>query len=119
MAKSNIRRIPFTLNLDDPVDSAIWEALEPLLGRHRASQFIRGAIAQALGMGGAGPGLPVVEPRPALPAPRPKRAAQTMPQLPAGDQEGGDNDALARATNNFLNAFGQEPVSEFGEGGRR
>jgi hypothetical protein len=110
-----MRRLPaVALNLDDPVDSAIWEVLEPLIGRYRASQFIRGALAQALGLSGADLGLPVpaVEPHPALPAPRAKRAAQTlpqtMPQLSAGEREGGDNDALARATDNFLNAFGQE-----------
>ncbi len=106
MAKSNIRRVPLTLNLDDPVDSAIWEALEPLTGRHRASQFIRGALALALGINGAS--LPAVEARPALPAPRAKRSAQTLPQLPAGDRGDGDKDALARATSNFLNAFGRE-----------
>ncbi len=106
MAKSNTRRVALTLNLDDPVDSAIWEALAPLMSRYRASQFIRGALAQALGINGAD--LPVVEPRPALPAPRAKRSAQTVPQLPAGDREGGDKDALARATSNFLNAFGNQ-----------
>ena len=46
------RRIPFVLNIDDPVDAAIWEALEPMLNRRRASQFIRGAVAHALGIGG-------------------------------------------------------------------
>ncbi len=97
MAKSNIRRIPFILNLDDPGDAAIWEALEPLLSRRRASQFIRGAIAQALGLTGS-------EPPPRLPAPRTKRSAQTVPQLSAG--EDGANDALAQATSNFLNACG-------------
>jgi hypothetical protein len=73
MARSNIRRIPFILNLDDPGDAAIWEALEPLLTRHRASQFIRGAVAQALGLGG---GSLLIEPRaaPALPPPRTSRS---------------------------------------------
>lgn len=108
MAKSNIRRIPFILNLDDPGDAAIWEALEPLLTRHRASQFIRGAVAQALGLSG---GSPQIEPRatPALPPPRTKRSAQALPQLPAGDGRSaseGDPDALERATGNFLNTFG-------------
>jgi hypothetical protein len=103
MAKSNIRRVPFILNLDDPEDAAIWEVLEPLLIRHRASQFIRGAIAQALGMSGS---KPFIEPRaaPALPASHTKRSAQTLPQLPAG--EGRDNEALEQATSNFLNTFG-------------
>ncbi len=103
MAKSNIRRIPFILNLDDPEDAVLWEALEPLLSRRRASQFIRGALAQALGITGGSPINPGSEP-PRLPAPRSKRSAQTVPQLPAG--EDGDNDALTRATHNFLNAFG-------------
>jgi hypothetical protein len=107
MAKSNIRRIPFILNLDDPIDAAIWEVLEPLLTRRRASQFIRGAIAQALGMGGGSPPLELRTP-PALSVPRAKRAAQTMPQLPAGDGKsasGDDPDALEQAADNFLNAF--------------
>jgi hypothetical protein len=95
MAKSNIRRIPFTLNLDDPEDAAIWEVLAPLLTRHRASQFIRGAIVQALGMGSRLP--------PALPAPQAKRSVQVVPQLPAGSE---DSSTLERATDNFLNAFG-------------
>src|SRR5512142_3301846 len=58
LTMGNTRRIPFVLNLDDPVDAAIWEGLEPLLTRHRASQFIRGAVAHALGVGGLLP--PVV-----------------------------------------------------------
>lgn len=108
IAKSNIRRVPFILNLDDPMDAAIWETLEPLLARRRASQFIRGAIAQALGRSG---GSPPVEPRvaPALPVPRGKRSAQTVPRLPAGESRGAsgsDPDALEQATDNFLSAFG-------------
>ncbi|HEX2950944.1 MAG TPA: hypothetical protein VHV83_15480 [Armatimonadota bacterium] len=107
MAKSNIRRVPFILNLNDPTDAAIWEALEPLLTRRRASAFIRSAIAQALGI--TSPFTPVDQPL-ALPQPRTKRRVQEVPRLPAGGRieadDGQDSDDLARATGNFLNLFG-------------
>ena len=107
MAKSNIRRVPFILNIDDPMDAAIWEALEPLLTRRRASAFIRNAIAQMLGI--ASPTVPlerpVLLPAPATPT---KRRVQEVPRLPAGSafEPEEDNDDLARATGNFLNMFG-------------
>jgi hypothetical protein len=106
VAKSNIRRVPFILNIDDPTDAAIWEALEPLLTRRRASAFIRSAIAQTLGI--TSPTGPV-EPRALLPASMShiKRRIQEVPRLPAGgnmEAEQNDDD-LARATGNFLNMF--------------
>ena len=94
----NTRRIPFVLNLDDPVDAAIWEALEPMLDRRRASQFIRGAVAHALGVGGL---LPPVG-TPGLPHPPTRRA------LPPGppDESESDAGAVSEAMGNFLNMFG-------------
>lgn len=109
MAKSNIRRVPFILNIDDPTDAAIWEALEPLLTRRRASAFIRSAIAQTLGI--TSPIAPV-ESRALLPASTThvKRRVQEVPRLPAGGRieayDEPDSDDLARATGNFLNMFG-------------
>jgi len=104
---SNSKRIPFVLNLDDPVDAAIWQALEPMLTRHRASQFIRGAVAHALGVGGML--TPAVTPTmPALPAgeqvrakrPTPVQTIQDDPLPPDGDI------SLDDAAGNFLNMFG-------------
>jgi hypothetical protein len=105
MTKSNIRRVPFILNIDDPVDAVIWEALEPLLTRRRASAFIRSSIAQTLGI--ASPIVPLE--RTLLPAPttHTKRRVQEVPRLPAGeDRESERDDDLTRATGNFLNMFG-------------
>ena len=101
MAKT--RRIPFVLNLDDPVDAAIWEALEPMLDRRRASQFIRGAVAHALGVGGL---LPPVGPA-GLPDPPARRMLPPGPRAaevpdPGEDQAG----AVDEAMGNFLNMFG-------------
>jgi hypothetical protein len=111
---ANTHRIPFVLNLDDPVDTAIWEAIQPMLNRHRASQFIRGAVAHALGIGGLLPSvvsrgspngsspvraLPAGEPR----AKRPTRRA-TVEAEPISHSNG-DEGALDEATGNFLNMF--------------
>ncbi len=111
---SNTRRIPFVLNLDDPVDAAIWEALEPLLTRRRASQFIRGAVAHALGVGGLLPPVVAVAvpddgrvlQLPEGPLPRAKRPTRraTVEDEPLDDPP--DDNALDEATNNFLSAFG-------------
>jgi len=111
---SNTRRIPFVLNLDDPVDAAIWEALEPLLTRHRASQFIRGAVAHALGVGGLLPPVVAVAAfdngqqlqLPGGPLPKAKRPTPrtTLADEPIDDPR--DDNALDEATSNFLNAFG-------------
>ncbi len=111
---ANTRRIPFVLNLDDPVDAAIWEALEPLLTRHRASQFIRGAVAHALGVGGLlPPVVAIASPEngkvlqlsdgslPKAKRPTPKA---TLEDEPIDDEY--DMNALDEATNNFLNMFG-------------
>jgi hypothetical protein len=122
MAKDNIRRIPFVLNLEDPVDAAIWEALEPMLERRRASQFIRGAVAHALGVGGllapiAPSVLPAGEARLGLPSgeiPRAKRPTRraTVEREPitSGGPEAihsnGDESAVDEAVGNFLNMFG-------------
>jgi hypothetical protein len=113
---ANTRRIPFVLNLDDPVDAAIWEALQPLLERRRASQFIRGAVAHALGVSGLL--SPIVMPTTApnghhpkaLPAgnlPKAKRPtpAATLDSAPIEDDPD-DSDALDQATDNFLSMFG-------------
>ncbi|SRR5258708_32370338 len=108
---SNTRRIPFVLNIDDPVDLAIWEALEPMLARRRASMFIRGAVAHALGIGGLL--TPVVQPNgrqhvPALGAgelPRARRPdrQQTFPSSVQGEEDPAEVD---EAANNFLSQFG-------------
>ena len=108
------RRIPFVLNIDDPVDAAIWEALEPMLTRRRASQFIRGAVAHALGIGGllspvVTPALPTEQSRAALPSgavPRAKRPTPraTLDEVPFENYESADE--LHQATDNFLSMFG-------------
>jgi len=108
---SSTRRIPFVLNLDDPLDAAIWEALQPMLSRHRASAFIRSAVAQTLGIGSA---MPFVAPSAtrALPmgessmvAKRPTRTSTPdEPSTATFDEH--DEDSLKAAANNFLNAFG-------------
>ena len=105
------RRIPFVLNLDDPLDAAIWQALEPMLNRHRASAFIRSAVAQTLGIGSAVPfvtptairALPISES--SMVAKRPKRTSTSDdPSTATFDEH--DADSLSAAANNFLNAFG-------------
>jgi hypothetical protein len=108
------RRIPFVLNVDDPVDAAIWEALEPMLTRRRASQFIRGAVAHALGIGGllspvVTPALPAEQTRPALPSGAVMRAKRPTPraildEVPLESYDNGDD--LDQATDNFLSMFG-------------
>jgi hypothetical protein len=108
------RRIPFVLNLDDPVDYAIWEALEPLLARRRASQFIRGVVAQALGLSGAipvpslsapnGNGHSPVKALPSGEVPRAKRPTRKV-TVETEPFEDGDSEALDQATDNFLNMF--------------
>ncbi len=111
---NNTRRIPFILNLDDPVDAAIWEALEPMLTRHRASQFIRGAVAHALGVGGLLPSVVALptpgngKPLQLLEGPLPK-AKRPTPRATLEDEpidDPPDADALDEATSNFLSAFG-------------
>lgn len=42
-----IKRIEFTLNLDDPLDVALYEALTGLLKRRQAGALIRQAPAAA------------------------------------------------------------------------
>jgi hypothetical protein len=114
MAKGKLRRIPFVLNLDDPVDAAIWEALEPMLERRRASQFIRGAVAHALGVGGllppvASASLSAGEPRLELPSgslPRAKRPALKRTIEAVSLHSSGDGQAVDEAVGNFLNMFG-------------
>jgi hypothetical protein len=111
----NTRRIPFVLNLEDPVDAAIWEALQPMLDRRRASQFIRGAVAHALGMGGLLPpivttALPANGKRLELPSgaavPRAKRPTRRATVEAEPFDNGHDEGALDEATGNFLNMFG-------------
>ncbi len=111
---ANTRRIPFVLNLDDPVDAAIWEALEPLLTRHRASQFIRGAVAHALGVGGLLPPVVAITAPddgrvlqlPEGPLPRAKRPTPRATVEDEPIENRSDENALDEATNNFLNMFG-------------
>jgi hypothetical protein len=108
---SNTRRIPFVLNIDDPVDAAIWDALEPMLERRRASAFIRGAVAHALGIGGLL--APVGQPDGrqhwaalgSSTVPRAQRPGkqQTSPTVPLGEMDTADVD---EAANNFLSQFG-------------
>ncbi len=107
------RRIPFVLNIDDPVDAAIWEALEPMLNRRRASQFIRGAVAHALGIGGLSPvvtpALVAEQTSVALMSGVPRRAKRPTPRASLDDTpfESYDNaDELDQATDNFLSMFG-------------
>ena len=107
---NNTRRIPFVLNLDDPMDAAIWQALEPMLLRHRASAFVRAAVAQTLGIGA----VPVFTPSPPLSlsvgtsemsvAKRSKRVTSTENRSSTSIED--DADSLDAAANNFLNAFG-------------
>ena len=95
------------MNLDDPVDLAIWTALEPMLERRRASMFIRGAVAHALGI--AGLLAPVTTPKyPELSSGESVRAkrptpVQTVQQDEITEDTPGDLDA---ASNNFLSMFG-------------
>ncbi len=111
---ANTRRIPFVLNLDDPVDAAIWEALEPLLTRHRASQVIRGAVAHALGVGGLLPPVVAITAPddgrvlqlPEGPLPRAKRPTPRATVEDEPIENRSDENALDEATNNFLNMFG-------------
>jgi hypothetical protein len=114
MAKSELRRIPFVLNLEDPVDAAIWQALEPLLARRRASQFIRGAVAHALGVGSlltpvalsAPPPGPTQRALPAGDVPQTKRLTRKAMIQDDPIDEGSDDGALDEATGNFLDMFG-------------
>lgn len=110
---ANMRRIPFVLNLDDPVDAAIWDVLKPMLDRRRASQFIRGAVAQMLGIDGFSPSVPALslpkESTLALsPGPLPKAKRPTQAKVAKRDQteiDGGQT-ATAEAMGNFLTTFG-------------
>jgi hypothetical protein len=84
-----------------------------MLAHRRASQFIRGAVAHALGGEGLllhvePPALPAAAPRalPSGPMPRAKRPIRkTMHEAQPFDSNGDEN-ALDEATGNFLNAFG-------------
>lgn len=103
-SSNNTRRVPFVLNIDDPVDAAIWEALEPMLKRHRASSFIRGAVAHALGVGG----LLTPPVLPALPAGEPVRAKRPTPIETYMNEvtEIEEEQSVDDAASNFLNMFG-------------
>ncbi|MEP7287059.1 MAG: hypothetical protein ABI947_14990 [Chloroflexota bacterium] len=101
---ADTRRIPFVLNLDDPIDAAIWQALEPLLTRHRASAFIRGAVAHALGVGGLMPALvPLGLPAGEIRAKRPTLLATVDQDMPEAENNGDD---LEAAAGNFMSMFG-------------
>jgi len=110
---SSARRIPFVLNLDDPLDAAIWDALEPMLDRRRASAFIRTAVAQSLGLvataayTGDAPSsaLPAISSDLAI-AKRPKRGKASDKTASRSNSSEEDADSLDAAANNFLNAFG-------------
>jgi len=106
------KRIPFILNLDDPIDAAIWEQLEPLIQRHRASDFIRGALAQVLGIGAGVAPLSVlpVSQRIGLPSGS-VNGLSTQRSVPRetteNREEASDNsDAREEAAANFLGMFG-------------
>jgi hypothetical protein len=49
---SNLVRVQVVFDLSNPTDAAIFAEIEPLMRRHRASQFIRDALARALGFCG-------------------------------------------------------------------
>ena len=108
---NNTRRIPFVLNLDDPLDAAIWHVIEPMLVRHRASAFIRTAVAQTLGIGTAPVLVPSSPPlslsagaSELLVTKHPKRATSTENKPSTSIED--EADSLDTAANNFLNAFG-------------
>ncbi|MEP7286948.1 MAG: hypothetical protein ABI947_14420 [Chloroflexota bacterium] len=101
---ANTRRIPFVLNIDDPIDAAIWQALEPLLTRHRASAFIRGAVAHALGVGGLLPPVaPLMLPAGEIRAKRPTPLATVEQDMPETESS---SDDLEAAAGNFMSMFG-------------
>lgn len=110
MARSRIRRVPFILNLDDPLDRAIWQVLEDLLARRRASAWLRDAAAQKLGI--AGLSAPTRPPLPALVERvdgeewRARRPARQAGGEAGPLQVGNPENTLEEATENFLNMFG-------------
>ena len=116
MAKDNIRRIPFVLNLDDPVDAAIFEALDPMLPRHRASAFIRSALAYLLGVSSVPPvamtrsGLALPSGDSALPfaAGRQKHEVRRSAEAAVPDEVtvADNQESVDVAARNFLNMFG-------------
>src|SRR6266568_3153168 len=104
---NNLRRVPFVLNLDDPVDAAIWEVLEPLLTRRRASAYIRGVVAKELGFqANPVPSAPVLGlmPGPIRQAKRPVHREVVEEVEPFNEEP--TVDALDRAADNFLSMFG-------------
>jgi hypothetical protein len=117
--RNDTRRIPFVLNLADPVDAAIWEVLEPMLDLHRASAYIRAVLAEKivglqaglplpnLSSNGNGHGLPIGKNQ--IEAPRAKRPAALPATIEPRDDESSDGglDALDAATDAFLDAFGR------------
>jgi hypothetical protein len=124
--KAETRRIPFVLNLNDPVDAAIWEVLEPMLDIHRASAFIRAVLAEKIlgtaeqwqiqpmnnfSTNGNGHKHPDSG-QGSYALPTAKRPAQIPANIEQGDMSpsdepsADDGSALDAATDNFLNAFG-------------
>lgn len=99
-----IKRIPFILNLNDPDDAAIWDVLGPLLERRRASQFIRGVIAQALGFGGLIPSIPLTPRSPESVKAKRKEPALTVEQSPVMSEPSTDD--IDMAAGKFLSMFG-------------
>jgi len=102
---NNRRRIPLELDLDIEFDKTLWEALEPLIKKHRASAFIRSAVAHALGVGEMP--MPVRTPPLALEetisAKRPSPVQVVQHDLPpSADTE----NSIDQATANFLGMFG-------------
>jgi hypothetical protein len=92
----------------------IWEALEPMLNRRRTSQFIRGAVAHALGIDVlppvVTPALAAEQAHAALSSGVPPRAKRPTSRASLDDTtlEGYDGpDDLDQATDNFLSMFGK------------
>ena len=81
---SSTRRIPFVLNLDDPLDAAIGSVMP----------FVAPSATRALPMGES-----------SMVAKRPTRTS-TPDEPSATTFDEHDEDSLKAAANNFLNAFG-------------
>jgi hypothetical protein len=118
----NIRRIDVELNLNDPVDAAIWAVLEPMVALRRGGQGARSLMAAGLGGNPPNPGpSPRKEGKGEDPRPRPlpQRRGEEEEVRQMALTEGGEvvevddgKDALARATNNFLDAFKQQGTTQ-------
>jgi hypothetical protein len=88
------RRIEFTLNLDDPQERAIFEALTSALRHRRAGELIRQALNAYLMEGG----------RSCKPAQAQRFPVSEIPQ--SGDVEQTDSEATARILDQSASMFG-------------